>query len=127
MKKIQLHQFDPEIYPFKLWISVTEDINKVVSENFVDGDSQGEITYTNTDGFKAITQKVRQKNGDCFVGAVIVFRKKKYMTVGTMAHEASHAAKFLFDHIGADVTAHEPFEYLLGWMADCINKVRLNK
>ena len=29
MKKIQLHQFDPEIYPFKLWIAVTEDINKV--------------------------------------------------------------------------------------------------
>jgi hypothetical protein len=42
-------------------------------------------------------------------------------------HESSHAAKYLFKHIGADIKEHEPFEYVIGWVAGCCEKVKKNK
>jgi hypothetical protein len=49
------------------------------------------------------------------------------MTYEIVAHESSHAAKYLFDHIRAEVEPHEPFEFVVGWIAGCCEKVKNNK
>jgi hypothetical protein len=49
------------------------------------------------------------------------------MTAGVMAHEASHAVKLLFEHIGGDIVPDEPFEYALEFVVNCCEKVKLNK
>jgi len=45
--------------------------------------------------------------------------KPEYLDCKTIAHEASHAAGYIFNHIGADMDCGEPTAYLIGWIADC--------
>ena len=127
MKKTQIHQFDPVIYPFKFWVA----INKTpyfLSETFLEYNGS-EIVFTESDGnnkMDAFVMTVKHKESR-YCGAVLYFRSKKSMTPGIMAHEASHAAKDLFEHIDADIKPHEPFEYLLEFIVNCCEEVRLNK
>jgi len=126
MSKIKVHQFDPIIYPYKLCVVCSAD-TKVISDNFNERNGQPMI-FINSDTkmSKAFVAEVAQKETNLY-GSVILFRSKKGMTVQNMAHESSHAAKFLFSHIGADIREHEPFEYVLGWIADCCEQVKTNK
>lgn len=125
---IQVHQFDPLIYPFKFWIVVNKT-PFVLSEHFTEYNGS-EIVFTETDGSidrtNAFVMKVKHKETRCY-GAVLYFTSKSIMSPGIMAHEASHAAKDLFTHIGADINPHEPFEYLLEFIVDCCEQVRKNK
>jgi hypothetical protein len=69
---------------------------------------------------------VARKENAAF-GVIIFFRSKKSMSYELVAHESSHAAKYLFAHINADIKEHEPFEYVIGWIAGCCEKVKKNK
>jgi hypothetical protein len=128
MKKYQIHQFDPVIYPFKVWITIADDINAAVKERFLDGYSGKEINFSDIVGMtEAIAHFVQEKEDERKYGVSIIFRSKKYCTVKNIAHESSHAAKALFRHIGADVNSDECFEYLSGWIADCCYQVKTGK
>ena len=121
-----LHEFDPVIYPFKIWVCVSKDIKGVLDEHFLDYNTNKPIEFDEEGKTGAVTFAVIKKDTRKF-GAVIFFYTKKTMSVGCIAHEASHAAKDLFNHIGAEVKHHEPFEYLLEWIVKCCEKVKLNK
>ena len=123
---IQLHEFDPVIYPFKIWICIAKDFKKVLDENFLDYSTNKAIEFEDEGNTGAVTFAVIKKDTRKF-GAVIFFPTKKSMSIGYIAHESSHAAKDLFDHIGAEVKHHEPFEYLLEWIAGCCEKVKKTK
>jgi len=122
--KIQIHQFDPVIYPFKIWITIGITDFQLKS-NFCNLD-YSEISYNLSKDSHAFTDDVRHKETR-YVGALINFENKKQITMNNVAHEASHAAKMLFEYIGADIRQHEPFEYVIGWIADCCDQVRKNK
>ena len=128
MNKIILHEFNPVIYPFKIWICITKDVQAILDENFVDYATNEPIKWgeRNSSMSDAVTFAVTKKDTRNF-GTFIAFKGKNTMSVSNIAHESSHAAKDLFNHIGADVEAHEPFEYLLGWIAQCCEEVKLNK
>ena len=53
-------------------------------------------------------------------GVVVIYVDKSLDTVTLLevvAHEAAHAALFIFELIGQEpVPAHEPFAYLTGWL-----------
>lgn len=124
-KKAIIHQFDPVIYPFKLWICISEDLT-ASTDRFFDAKTESDFVFENTKRYAAMTLPVIEKKEN-FYGVLVLYKKKKYCTVKNIAHEASHAAKSFFEHIGADISAHEPFEYLIGWIAECIEKVLKNK
>jgi hypothetical protein len=126
MGKMVLHKFDPVIYPYKIWICISSDPQAVLDEYFNDYVNGSKIDVEDPKDFEGYTFSVRRKGSGMF-GTVIIFASRKCMTVKTISHEASHAAKDVFNHIGADVAPHEPFEYLLGWIADCCQKVKLSK
>lgn len=123
----KIHEFDPVIYPYKLWIVVDkqpEGIAGVFRER-----NGADIIFENYGiggVVKAFTMEVKRKK-DGMLGVVILFRKNGDITFQDAAHEATHAAKYLFEHINADMTEHEPFEYVVGWIAKCCEKVKLNK
>lgn len=126
MSKPIIHEFDPVIYPYKLWVlvhkspcSITERF-KEYSGNII------ESIKRDTNMLEAFTMAVQGKEESKY-GVIIYFRSKKSMSYAIVAHESSHAAKFLFDHIGADVKEHEPFEYVVGWIAECCERVLKNK
>lgn len=121
---MQIHEFDPQIYPVKLWIT-TESNNSVLSENF-------EWYYDNAkieidwDSSNAITGLVKQKSTS-LIGVLIAFENKKSMTIKNITHEVSHAVDDVWNRIGEKKVGHEANAYLAGWMAECIEKVKRNK
>lgn len=121
-----LYEFDPVIYPYKLWI-IVDKTPDVLSKDF-DEYTKNPIQFIDRDTnmFHAFTMPVCRKVNPNY-GVVIFFRSKRNISFELVAHEASHAAKYLFDHIGADVNEHEPFEYVVGWIAKCCETVKKSK
>lgn len=46
--------------------------------------------------------------------------------IGTCAHEAAHAARFLLEHYGETVRTHEVEPYFVGWITEWL-WINLNK
>lgn len=119
----KIHQFDPVIYPVKLWVTITDKL-----ENLQDRfkDDNGEELKGNISRFHAATCDVISKETNCW-GVCVVFTERKSMAVGIMAHEAYHAVKSFFDRIEEKYPSEEATSYLLEWVVDCMNQVRTNK
>lgn len=123
MKKVVFHEFDPVIYPFKVWVVITDN-EQIVKNRFCEPDNK-ELDIE-LKGYGATTSFLKDKSTNK-KGVLIAFNKRRHMDMNTIAHESSHAAKIIFEKIGAEVAPHEPLEYLLGWIAECCDKVRRNK
>ena len=54
---------------------------------------------------------------------------KKADLVNTCAHEAGHAALFIYEYVEQNVCfcSQEPFCYLVGWVAECMYKTLQKK
>lgn len=122
----KIHQFDPVLYPIKLWVSIT-DKDKALSDRFYQGTDQEEFDFSMIKKHEAVTFIVQQRSEPAYFGILIVFTKKKYCTAKTMAHEATHAANWIWDRLGESPVALEADAYLVGWIVECIEKVKLNK
>lgn len=121
--KSEIYEFDPVIYPYKLWVVIGKTPNAIAEQfNEYTGNTI-EFIESDTKMMEAFTMPVIKKDNSSY-GVVIFFRSKKSMSYGLVAHESSHAAKYLFEHINADMEVHEPFEYVIGWMAKCCEKVK---
>lgn len=125
MEKVEIHQFDPVIYPVKLWVSITEDV-QYLSERFIDYPSGKELSTESIDELFAFTQMVKSKK-DGFIGVMVVFGNEESLISKYIAHESTHAARKIWTHLGENETGNEADAYLVGWIADCIEKVKLNK
>lgn len=118
MSKTTIHEFDPLIYPRKLWIAIS-------TENEFEGfDSLSEMDDT----FFAVTENAHNNVTDKG-GIFIRFESRKAMTTDIIAHEAFHAACEIFRYVGGipDLSNQEPLAYLVGWIAKCIDIVKQNK
>jgi hypothetical protein len=120
-----IHEFDTVIYPFKIWITISSNLNEI-TEMFFDGETKKEFSFINTENYEAMVLLAIKKDNDN-IGVIIIFQKRKYCRIKIIAHESVHAAKYLFAHIGADIDPHEPFEYAVGFIAECCDKVRRYK
>jgi hypothetical protein len=121
----KIRMFDPVIYPFKIWIIIDKKPD-IIAENFREYDGK-KVIFTDDDGTKRQEAFSMMVQNDEYYGAVIYFRSKESICYELAAHEASHTAKHISEHIGADTRPHEYFEYLVGWIAKCIEKVKNNK
>lgn len=120
---MKIHEFDPVIYPYKLWVIIDKSM-KEIPDLFVDRDRNPLDHLRDEDlSTEAVTIAAIRKE-DFRRGVMLFFRSKKSMTYKLVAHEACHAAKFLFEHIDADMREHEPFEYVVGWIAECCEIVK---
>ena len=59
-------------------------------------------------------------------GLLIRFRSADEITAENTTHESTHVAIEIFDYIEAriDTNNQEPFAYLCGWVAGCIEEVK---
>jgi len=124
MKKVQIHQFDPIIYPVKLWI-VTHPILDEIKKNFVEHDEAPLSIGAKSSGVAQTYSKIVINNNTNKYGILIVLYSK--ISVGQIAHEATHAARVVWDWLGEYSTGIEADAYLVGWVADCIDQVKTNK
>ena len=117
---MKIYQFDPQIYPRNLWVSVGASVEEL-QEKFGKEDIKEDLD----DSYYAETYPVQQK--ETLLGGVLIrFQDLKAMTPENMAHEATHAALEIFDCCDCriDVENQEPFAYLVGWIVKCIEEVR---
>ncbi|MEG0560844.1 MAG: hypothetical protein RR513_10075, partial [Muribaculaceae bacterium] len=114
-----IYEFNPQIYPRKIWIYIGEDEEKVKNYFIEDGSIKLSKRYY------AITCNVRKK-GTNMLGYLIWFHKKSEVTPSISAHEATHAALHIIDDIGGDVDLknQEYISYLIDWIVECIYKVK---
>lgn len=124
-KKVKIHQFDPVIYPRILWVIVTDD-PKDISDRF-DSECEYEQAFDTSSAFVfKCTEKDSRNLGIC-----VCFTKNKFLSMKNIAHESVHIASCIFEDcnmtMGFSDGKDEHFAYLVGWAADCINKVRTNK
>ena len=117
---MSIYQFDPQIYPRKLWVSVGASTEEL-QERFGKEDIKEDLD----DSYYAETYSVQQKE-PLLGGVLIRFQDLKAMSPENMTHEATHAALEIFDYCDCriDVENQEPFAYLVGWIVRCIDEVR---
>lgn len=124
-----IYQFNPEIYPCRVWVGVTPSIEEI-NEMFyflTEENTLVEFTERNFPNrfIIASTYLVEDKKTG-IVGSFISIYRKKQMDVKTIAHESSHVADYLCERfdIPCGISQYgEPRAYLVGWIADCIDKV----
>ena len=128
-KKTKIHQFDPTIYPRKLWVMKGGSVDDI-SDAFTEPDGE-EIRLCIEEGKEpgAMTLKVCHKETG-YLG-VLVWLCENNIGVSYVSHEAVHVASCIFEDCGMSMGfadgRDEHFAYLVGFAADCINQVRTNK
>jgi len=115
---VQIHEFDPQIYPRKVWIAVGKNTFSDKFDGLSEWDEAADAMVDNA-------YCKQTKKGGIFVR----FENKAAMRTDNITHEASHVAMEIFDYIGAkvDLANQECFSYLCGWIAKCIEEVKQHK
>lgn len=118
---MNIFEFNPQIYPRRLWVSVGASVEEL-NERFPNDDLK-----PFDDSYYAETYPVQQKE-PLLGGVLIRFQDLKSVTPEIMAHEATHAAIEIFDYCDCriDVENQEPFSYLMGWIVKCCDEVKSN-
>lgn len=118
MKKKGYYEYDPVIYPRKVWVHIGTNFKELASEIF-----EGELIFDDKTYDGAVFEEVIRKSDDKY-GILATFPSSKEMTMKVCSHEASHICDDIEKAIGME-HGGEASAYLLGWIADCINKARL--
>ena len=114
-----IYQFDPQIYPRKLWVSVGTSIEEL-KERF-----NGDEIENFDDSYYAQTMPIQQKE-PLLGGVLIRFQDLKALTTETISHESTHTALEIFNYCECRIeyANQEPFAYLVGWIARCCDEVK---
>ena len=125
-QEIKVKTYNLAIYPARLYVvfGLEKKASDFIYNNFLTYDGGEPLTSIKEDEYenaRAVTFKLSRKRDDDF--AVLIWLRKE-ITVGVIAHEAVHAAHFIFDAIGqdADNSNDEALAYLVGWIASLINE-----
>lgn len=119
MKKKGYYEFDPVIYPRKLWVYIGVDFKELASSAF-----DGIILPDEDEEYGGVTCEKAERKSDKRYGILVSFPSKKDMTMGNVSHESSHVVDAIEKACGIG-HGDEPSAYLFGWVASCINKARL--
>ena len=124
---MKIHEFDPLIYPRRLWV-VTNANKRGLLESFDFKNAEGlDLALKNN---SAVTALATNKSSG-YIGVIVFTTSKKYLKGSTIAHEAVHFADAVFEELSMTSQyfrdGNEPYAYLVGWAAKCINEARLAK
>lgn len=123
-KKPIIYEFNPVIYPRKLWVCIGLDTD------FLNGHFHGsgykKLNFDANTNYDAITFDEIVRNSNGYIGELVVFHSKNDMRMGIIAHEASHVVDGIEKAIGM-THGEEPSAYLFGWVCKSINLARLGE
>ena len=129
-----IYEFDPVIYPTRLWVAVAPSF-KEVDDTFYLLDDEGNVVadayreYKRQNTSKGTTFIVANKENK-WMGCFVVIWKRKYFGCGLCTHETMHVVDWIDEEL--DLGGHtfcdgEPRAYLGQWISECIEKVVRNK
>ena len=119
MEKQKIYEFDPQIYPRKVWVTVGVPFEELKDE-FEDLKPMEEGSDAQVDHLRKLKPEV---HGGLLVRFENLDTLKKF---GNITHESIHVATEIFDYIGAfhDPKNQELFAYLCGWIAKSMDEVK---
>lgn len=132
-KQSKIYEFDPVIYPTRLWAVKNPNVEEV-GKLFYPMDSNGNVVdefgdALNGDGIYANTIIVGHK--ETFIrGCLISIFRPSQCGAGVCAHEALHYLAFMSEQFGiplGDFGTSEPLAYLEQWATNCIWSVLTDK
>lgn len=127
---MKVYEFNPEIYPTRLWVVKAPVTIEELSNSFYAIDSE-DIAHAFDDVYKLpesadyarcyiVSDKERHARG------VLVLINAKKLPIGVIAHEASHCADWLCEYLGIESNTFvtgEARAYYVGWVAGKIAEV----
>lgn len=122
----KIHQFDPVIYPRKLFVLKGGD-SGLIKRHFTDTNKYELVIEEEIgNGFDGMVFQVKSKDNGCLGSLVWIANS---VNIEVIAHESSHAAMDILSEIGykLDAENQEPLSYMIGWVADCIWQVKTGK
>lgn len=125
---MDIHQFTPTIYPRRLWVVKGKGLKEHIIKEFISPDgSRLDINDDNTAIMTTYGPIMHVKSGK--YGVLVWIKDTARSNTGVIAHESVHVATYIFNDIGAFLTPsnQEPFAYLVGWAADCLQSVKTGK
>lgn len=125
VNKLQIFEYDPVIYPFKLWVAITSDINSF-SDKFKHYPSGKKYKIKEFSKLVAFVDTVSDIETEK-IGFLVVFKSYKECSAGCMAHEATHVSDRAWSYLGEVGSGKESNAYLVEWVVDCIERVKLGK
>jgi len=123
--KTVIHEFDPVIYPVKLWVIITINYEPL-TQRFYEGLDKKPLDIDFIQDHEAVTCLVQSKETKNY-GVLIVFCGHKYCKQNNITHETAHAVDFIWEHICEKNPGDEANAYLSGWIAECCEKVKNSK
>lgn len=136
-KQGKIHEFNPVIYPSRLWVGI--DIPPQLVKDTFFGYNLCDDTISDfmdkellPQSDTAATTYLVCNRKDNWIGAFVNIRRKDRCSVGVMAHEASLVCDFLSERIGLMGGDNlfkngEARAYIIEWTTNCINEVKINK
>lgn len=120
----EIHEFDPIIYPRRLWIVVKPEKGQL--EDVFDDLKYEEVSG---DAYNATAIYLVREKQFGLLGGLIVFKNKREITIENITHEATHIAMDMFTDLGIEFNgaSQEAFAYFVGWVAECCEQVKRNK
>lgn len=130
-KETKIHEFDPVIYPTRLWVTVNPTF-EYISEMFYALTTETERVdidrlHYDHDIFSIATTCPVSIKCDGWIGLLVCIWKPKMLDVKTICHESVHCADFICEQFGitnGSFENGEAYAYLTGWIAECIEKVK---
>ena len=127
----KIFEFDPVIYPTRLWVTKCTDV-KALGKSFVfldenDEEYKDNISLEPTTIVRVFSVAHRKST---WMGCLAVINRPKDCDVGIIAHESGHVTDWLCDHLGVggfSFMEGEARQYYAGWVARNIDKVLKNK
>ena len=124
-KGLKVWEFDPKIYPRKLFVvKGTKDPNclkGVFTDRNGDDLDEADLKYADATTYREV---ILCKTG-MFGTLVVLWPQEVKRNEGQVAHEAVHVANSIFREIGVDMDyCHdEHYAYFVQWITNCIMEV----
>ena len=133
-KNIKIHEFDPVIYPTRLYVAIDppfEDVEDMFYMLNDDGEVVDEARREFDNHYSAIATTFMVANKkDNWKGCLVVIWRRKECSFGVCAHEATHVYDWIDKELGLACQEwgnDEPKAYLVQWIANCIGQVLRGK
>lgn len=120
----RVHEYDPVIYPTRLWVTACTDTDKL-RKSFIfltDDDEECEERITIESNTIARTLSVADRKSG-WMGCLVIIAMRDKCNTGIIAHESTHCTDWLCDHLGVSGFSFmegEARAYYTQWVADCI-------
>lgn len=130
----KIHEYDPVVYPIRLWVTKHADKNEI-GETFYFLDENGEVVddwekqIDGTPNSIATTTLVTHKES-LWKGCLVCLHRPKQIASGVIAHESTHVTDWLCDQLGIDgysFLGGEARAYFAQWTANCIEETLKSK